>query len=372
MDFHLNAEQREIQERAQRLLKGSFSTELVREGEASPEGYPTALWQAAVERGWPAHVVAEAVGGTEHGLLASCVLLEEIGRAGASLPLVASAGVSATLLSRSPESSERDRLLAAILAGTIVSPALIDEHGRNEWDHGHLTLEGTGDNQRITGAKVLVPFGATASELLVTATSPELGPVIVAVETAAEGVTIATHHARAGTPLASVQFANVAVPASRVIHQGEGALAATEAALQIGTLLSIAEAIGMCEALISMTAAYVTNRMAFGQPIGTFQAVSHPCADMRVSADAIRVLAQQAAWLLDNGQSAAEEIPATKGLANEHFERVANDAYRLHGARGFSNECDVQLFMRRLHGFFGSFGETQESFERAAQALGMS
>ena len=92
---------------------------------------------------------------------------------------------------------------------------------------------------------------------------------------------------------------------------------------------------------------------------------------MRVSAEVIRILVRQAAWLVDNDQPADEEIPATKALANEHFERVLNDAYRLHGALGFSAECDVQLFMRRLQGFFSSFGETQESFERAAAALGM-
>lgn len=371
MEFELNEVQRELHERAQRLLSTSFSSDVVREAEASPDGFPLALWHAAVEAGWPSVALPAAAGGDEHGLLEACVLLEEIGRNGASLPLVTTSGVSATMLSAAPAGPERDRLLKAIAAGAIVSPALIDEHGRNEWDDERLLLESDGDGHRLRGTKILVPFGAAAADLLVTVTSEELGAAIVAVTLGDDAVTVTSHHARTGVPLASVEFADVAIPAERVLHHGDGAVTAKHEALKIGTLLSTAEAIGMCEALISMTATHVTNRMAFGQPIGTFQAVSHPCADMRVSADAVRMLVREAAWLLDNGQPADVQVPAVKGLANEHFERVVNDAYRLHGALGFSNECDVQLFMRRLHGFFASFGETQESYERAAKALGM-
>ena len=214
-------------------------------------------------------------------------------------------------------------------------------------------------------------LATVADELLVTAVGAHEGTVIVAVDPATEGVAITRHRSKVAVPLASIEFIDVLVPSERLVNQGDDAAAAIGTALQTGSLLATAEAVGMCEALITLTSEYVSRRHAFGRPIGAFQAVAHPCADMRVSADAVRILVQQAAWLVDNGQNADEEIPATKALANEHFERVANDAYRLHGALGFSAECDVQLFMRRLHGFFGSFGETQESFERAAAALGM-
>lgn len=372
MQFYLNESQQDLLERAKRLLDEAFSTEQLRRDEASSDGFPRALWDTAVAHQWPAVVVPEAHGGNAHGLLDACVMLEEIGRSGASLPLVTSAGVSAALVAHAPSGDESKRLLDAILAGAIVSPAFVDEDGRNEWDTDRLAMHQDGDGHRLNGTKVLVPFGAVATEFLVTVASAELGPATVVVGAQTSGVTVTPHHARIGVPLAAVTFDDVSVSAAHVLHHGEAATVAKHAALQLGTLLTTAEAIGSCEALIALTADYVTTREAFGRPIGTFQAVSHPCADMRVSADAIRMLVQQAAWMVDDGQCADEQIPAAKGLANEHFERVANDAYRLHGARGFSNECDVQIFMRRLHGFFGSFGETQESFERAAQALGMS
>ena len=371
MDFRLSPAQQQLQERARRLLGDQFSTALVREAEASAEGFPRALWDAGVRLGWPGIPLEEKFGGGGGGLLDMCVLLEEAGRAGATLPLVVSSGAAAAMLQRSPHGAQRDRLLQAIASGAIVSPALIDEQGRNEWDAVRLPLLPVGDDYRLSGKKVLVPFASVANELLVTAATTNGDTAIVAVDPTSQGVSMTRHHSKIGVPLSSVAFDDVLVPPERLIHEGEGAGAAQHVGLQTGSLLATAEAVGMCEALTTMTAKYVTEREAFGRPIGTFQAVAHPCADMRISADSVRILVQQAAWLVDNGQSADEEIPATKALANELFERVANDAFRLHGALGFSNECDVQLFMRRLQGFFGSFGETQESFERAARALGI-
>lgn len=364
MDFRLTSAQQELQDSARKLLDEQFSTALVRDAEVSSHGFPRTLWDTACALGWSGITDASS-------LLDMCILLEETGRAGATLPLVVSSGVAATILRLSPEGAERDRLLQTIASGQIVSPALIDEHARNEWDAPQLPLVPDGSHYHLSGTKVLVQFGSVANELLVTASTEDGAPAIVAIDPGAQGVTVTRHHSKVGVPLSMVEFSGVEVPAERVIGQGAGAATALAAGLQVGSLLATAEAVGWCESLITMTAEHVTARQAFGRSIGTFQAVAHPCADMRISADAIRILVQQAAWMVDNGRNADEEIPATKAVANELFERVANDAFRLHGGLGFSNECDVQLYMRRLQGFYGSFGETQESFERAARALGI-
>lgn len=369
MDFRLSSAQLDRQEQVRRVLAEQFSTEHVREAESSADGFPRALWDTGVERGWPALSLPAEFGGEPSSLLELCVVLEETGRAGATLPLVVSSGAAATMVGHVPRGEQRDRLLQTIASGAVVASALIDEDGRNEWDAPRLLLQASADGYRLSGTKILVPFAAVADELLVVAATADGATALLAIDPATEGVTITPHHTKVGVPLASVRFTDVAVPSERLLD--DDARAAVEAGLQTASLLATAEAVGMGEALVTMTAEHVTARQAFGRPLGTFQAVAHPCADMRVSVDAIRILVQQAAWLLDNGRRADEEVPATKALANEHFERVANDAYRLHGALGFSTECDVQIYMRRLQGFFGSFGETQESFERAAAVVGL-
>ena len=368
MDFGLSFVQTQLRESTRRMLEERLSTQLIREAEESEDGFPRAIWDEGKQLGWPGISLPEEFGGGGCSLLDMCVLVEEIGRGGATLPLVVSGGVSATILKCSRQGVHRDRYLSEIAAGKIISPALIDAQGRNEWDEVRLPI---GPEGQLTGKKILVPFASVADELLVTAVTPGGDTTLVVVDPTSEGVSITRHRAKVGVPMSSVEFSDVQIPDERVIHQGEDALSALHTGLQTGSLLATAEAVGLCEALIKMSAEYVTLREAFGQPIGAFQAVAHPCADMRISTDTVRLLSHEAAWLSDNDRNASEEIASTKALANEFFQRIANDAFRVHGAIGFSNEYDLQLFLRRLQGFCQTLGETQESLERAALALGI-
>ena len=363
MDFGLSFVQAQLQESTRRMLEDRLSTDLIREAEASADGFPRSIWEEGIQLGWPGVSLPEAFDGGGCSLLDMCVLVEEIGRGGATLPLVVSSGVAATLLERSPQSERRNRHLSEIAAGKIICPALIDEQGRNEWDEVRLPIDAEG---QLSGKKILVPFASVADALLVTAATPDGDIAIVVVDPNSEGVSIMRHHTKVGVPLFAVEFNDVLVAADMMIHRGEGARRALDAGLQTGSLLATAEAVGLSEALIKMSAEYVTVRKAFGRPIGAFQAVAHPCADMRVNTDTVRLLVYEAAWLIGTGQDASEEVASAKALANEFFERLANDAFRVHGAIGYSNEYDLQLFTRRLQWFCQTLGETQQSLERAA------
>ncbi len=365
MDFGLSFVQAQLQESARRMLDDRLSTQQIREAEESADGFPRSIWDEGIQLGLPGMSLPEEFGGGGCSLLDMCVLVEEIGRGGATLPLVVSSGLAAAMLEHSPQSERRDRLLSEIAAGKVICPALIDEQGRNEWDAVRLPMNAAG---QLGGKKILVPFASVADALLVTAVTPDGDTAIVAVDPNSEGVSIRSHHAKVGVPLFAVDFSDVV---AAEIHRGEGARAALDAGLQTGSLLATAEAVGLSEALIKMSAEYVTVREAFGRPIGAFQAVAHPCADMRINTDTVRLLVHEAAWLIDTGQDASEEVASTKALANEFFERLANDAFRVHGAIGYSNEYDLQLFTRRLQWFCQTLGETQQSLERAAVAVGM-
>lgn len=371
MDFLLTDRQADLQKMARGAVLASYSTQDIRDTETSAEGFPQSIWEEGVKLGWPGVSIPEAFGGDGGDLLDLCALLEEIGRSGATLPIVASAGVCATILKHLPTSPHRDRCLSAIAAGKIIAPALIDENGRNEWDQVQLPLRSDGTSFRLSGTKMFVPFGANANELLVTAVTDNGDTVILVVDPSAEGVSITRHHSEVGIPLSWITFKDVEVVPDRVLQKGKDAVSAVRSGLRVGALLATAETVGMCEAIKKIAADYVINRQAFGRAIGSFQAVAHPCADMHISIETIRVLTQEAAWLLDTGKDAVEEIESTKALANELFERVANDAFCMHGAEGYAEACDLQLFMRRVRGFCQTLGETQECLERAAQAVGI-
>lgn len=371
MDFTLSDKQVELQETARGVVLGKYTSQSIRETEKSSESFPRAIWEEGIKLGWPGVSIPEEFGGDGGSLQDLCALLEEVGRSGASIPLVVGTGLVATILKNAPAGAYRDQSLSAIASGKIFAPALVDENGRNEWDKVQLPLVADGDDFKLSGKKVFVPFGSSADTLLVTAVTPDGDTAILVVDAAADGVSITRHQSNVGTPLSWVEFNNVQIPAEQIVHKGEGAEAAIRIGLQTGGLLATAEAVGTSEAIKTIAADFVKARHAFGRPIGMFQAVAHPCADMHISIGTIRILTQEAAWMVDAGREAAEEMESTKALANELFERVANDAFCMHGAQGYAEECDLQLFMRRIRGFTNLMGETQESFERAAQAAGI-
>ena len=371
MDFLLTDHQADLQKTARGAVLAAYSTQNIRETETSAEGFPADVWEEGVKLGWSGVTIPEEFGGDGGDLLDLCALLEEIGRSGATLPLVASAGVCGEILKQLPASPHRDRCLSAIASGKIIAPTLIDENGRNEWDQVQLPLRSDGADYKLSGTKMFVPFGANAKELLVTAVADNGDTVILIVDARAEGVSVTRHHSEVGVPLSWIAFKDVEVSADRILQRGKDAVSALRSALRTGALLATAEAVGTCEAIKKIASEYVINRQAFGRAIGSFQAVAHPCADMHISIETIRVLTQESAWRLDTGKDAVEEIESTKALANELFERVANDAFCMHGAEGYAEACDLQLFMRRVRGFCQTLGETQECLERAAQAIGV-
>lgn len=371
MDFNLSDKQVELQNAVRDLFSHRFTTDNMRDAEQSADGFARDMWEASVGLGLSGMIIADEFGGRGTALLDACVLLEEVGRVGATLPLVAGAGLSAAILQAAPAGTHRDRCLSDIAAGKIMAPALIDAEARNEWDSVQLPLTDDGDEVVLSGKKIMVPFATSADELLVSAVSPTGDTTICVVDPSAGGVTLTPHHSGTGVPVASVEFDAVRVAKDRVIVQGQDALAALHKGLHIGSLLATAEAVGLSEAIKAITTQYVAKREAFGQPIGAFQAVAHPCADMHINAETIRLLTYQAAWMVDNDKDATEEIASTKALANELFERAANDAFCVHGAEGFAEACDLQLFMRRIRSFCQTMGETHESLERAAQSIGL-
>lgn len=371
MDFNLSNEQAALQENVRDMLESKFSADLMREAEQSAEGFPRAVWKAGAELGLPKMTIPKEFGGLGESLVDACVLLEEVGRAGATVPLMSSSGLSSAILRNLPQSAHRDRSLADIASGKIFAPALIDENARNEWDAVRLPLASEGDGFTISGKKIMVPFASSADELLISAITPDGKTAIIGVDADSDGIVITPHHSGAGVPVSSVELNKVFVPQDRVIGVGDVALAALHHGLHVGALLATAEAIGLSETIKKLATEYAAEREAFGRPIGAFQAVAHPCADMHISNETIRLLVYQAAWMGDSGKDAVEEIASTKALANELFERVANDAFCFHGAAGFAEDDDLQLFMRRIRHFCQTMGETQESLERAAQAAGI-
>lgn len=372
MDFQLNETQSMIQEGARRLLENFFPPEKTREAEESADGFSRDLWKQITELGWTGAALPEDVGGGGLGNLDLCVLAEELGRAAASTPLAATLGFSATVLQKVEQSNVTRGLLSKLASSDlIITPALTECQGRDERTASSILFKETADGGTVSGTKIMVPFASVASLFLVSLITVDGENVIVGVDANAKGITSKRHQTLGGDPLFRVDFADVAVGKDHVFARGDNALNVIDAGLDAATILATAEAVGNCEKMVLLGSEYAGTREQFGQMIGSFQAVAHPLADMRIQTDACRLLAAEAAWMLDEGEDAKLEIAATKVFANEVIIDMIHAAHAAHGAIGYTMEYDLQLVSRRARSFCLSHGDTDIQTERAADALGL-
>lgn len=372
MDFRLNETQTMIQDGARRLLENDFDSEKVRQAEASEHGFSRQIWKQVCELGWAGAALPEDVGGGGCGNLEISVLAEELGRAAASTPLAVTAGFAATVLQKVAQSTVTQELLSKLATSDmVITPALSEPDGRDERCAPSSLFNATSQGGTISGAKIMVPFASVASLFLVSLSSKDGEPLIVGVQGDADGVSISRHKVLGGDPLFRVDFADVAVTTDYVFARGDDAQRVIDAGLDAATLIATAEAVGICEKMVLLGADYAANREQFDQKIGSFQAVAHPLANMRINTDACRLLVAENAWMFDAGKEVSLDIAASKVFANEVILEMVHAAHAVHGAIGYTMEYDLQLFSRRARSFCLAYGDTHTQTDRAATALGL-
>lgn len=300
MDFDLTEDQREIKSVAHELLAARSPIAKVRQA-ADAGQYDALLWHEIVELGWPGIAVAERYGGQGLGAVELAVLLEELGYACASTPLLSTA-VAAAAIQAAGSDAQRERWLPGLVAGEIT--AGVGSSG--------LVVDGH-------GADLVVLLAGDSARILV---SPASEPV------ATIDPTRRYARLRSGT-------------------DDDGEALTEGAAARVRTAVA-AEVVGVCQRALDMTLEYVKERKQFGVPVGSFQAVAHRCAQMLLHTESARSTAYFAAWAADADPSRLAEGGALASAAAATAGReVAGSAIQAHGGIGFTWEADVHWLYKR-------------------------
>lgn len=332
MDLSLSDEQRQLVDVFAAIYGRESTSERVRAAE--PLGFDEKLWKALTQTGALDMAVDEAAGGGGASELDLALIAEQFGRAVASAPVV-EAQVAARLLARCGDAGAE--LLGRVLAGDqLVTFSPRAARG---------------------GTLKLVPAGAVADS-------------VIALVDGRLVVTPAATTRRPVQNLGSLPLADVDVEAgAAVLADGEDASRLYTGALNLWLTLTAAALAGAAKRAVEMGVDYAKQRYAFGTPIGTFQAVSHPLADSATGADGARLLALKAACAFTDEPERSDELAA---MAFAFAYETARDAtYRslhIHGGYGFGMECDVQLYYRRVRGWAMVYGEPGVALDRVADA----
>ncbi len=347
MDVTISDEQQAITDLAGRILGEQLPPERLREIESEPDWFARDVWAEMAKADLLGLCLPEQQGGGGYGMFEAALLLEQVGRALAPVPLLATLVLGSMPVAEFGSDAQRKALLPAVAVGdAVLTAALVEAGDALPPDVPTTSATREGDQWRIDGEKVLVPAAHLARTILVPAVTGNGQSAVFLVDPAADGVTLDRRVAVNLEPVHTLHLDAVTVTGDAMLggdDDGREIVAwITERAL--AGLCAIQA--GVCEAALRTTARYTSEREQFGMKIATFQAVAHRAADAYIDTEAVRLTAWQAAWQLAEGRSAGQALAIAKFWAAEGAQRVVHAAQHLHGGVGVDVDYPVHRCFR--------------------------
>ena len=360
MDFAFTSDQQLLKNSARAFLDEHCKAATVRALWADPRGESEAMWKEMAQLGWLGLSLPEAFGGSDLGMVETALLLEEMGRASYPGPYLPTLLV-ATAINQAGTDAQKERWLPAVCAGGVhATAALLD--GELSWAPEAIAAqaERSRDGWKLSGTKPFVPWAHIADVMLVPAQTPE-GLTVFLVDPRAGGISqTPVTGMDLSTRWVNLTFDGVDVAADDVLGwPGNGeASQQLEALIRIGAVGAAAEMLGAARRCLDMAVEYAKVREQFGQPIGSFQAIRHKCAEMLLEVENSHAAVYYAAWALDaKAEDADLAASVAKAYVGDASRKVCGEAIQVHGGIGFTWEYDLHLYFKRAKALEVQYGD---------------
>jgi 3-oxocholest-4-en-26-oyl-CoA dehydrogenase beta subunit len=347
VDFDLTDDQQAIADLAATILGDRVTPDALRSMERAGEWAQPEVWAAMAKADLLGVALPEADGGGGYGLLEACLIAEQIGRHTAPVPYLQSVVGAAMPIARWGTDAQRARHLPGVIDGSAVLTVGLHEPGSATIP---LVPAATATEQdgtwRVQGEKSFVSWAAGATAMLTTAVA-DGRVVVLLVPLDAPGIELVESTAVTGEPQWTVRLDGVALDADAVLGEdpAQGSTILDWLLPRLATALCAAQT-GVCEQALALTATHVSEREQFGTKLGTFQAVAQRTADAYIDTEAVRLTARYAAWRLDAGLPAADEVLVAAYWASAGAQRVVHAAQHLHGGIGMDTDYPVHRCFR--------------------------
>jgi alkylation response protein AidB-like acyl-CoA dehydrogenase len=343
VQFAFTDQQTEFRDAVRQVLAKECTVDDVRTALDAPAARGP-RWSVLAELGVVGLSVPEDHGGLGLGLVDLVLLLEEAGRVALPEPLLETSAVAVPLLTELAAEGDGSSAawLEAIATGSVA--ACVADPG--------------------SGSAPVA--GAVGADLYVLFATGDDGPEIHLLEP--NQLTVTRVPSLDPTRrLGSIEWSPT--PATRVAS-GAAADSAIRRTLDRASIATAAVLLGLSERMIQITAEYAKTRQQFGKPIGSFQAVKHLLAGAQVKLEFARPVVFAAAWYLDQGDDASSMTASTaKAYASDAATEAARVALQVHGAMGYTWECDLHLFLKRTWALAEAWGSASEHRQRLLTSL---
>jgi alkylation response protein AidB-like acyl-CoA dehydrogenase len=349
MNFDFSDDQKQLRDQARKFLAEKCSPKAVRAVLDGKAPYDKELWKGLAEMGFLGVAIPEEFGGAGAGHLELCVIAEEMGRALAPVPFSSTVYLTAEALLIAGSDAQKRKWLPKIAAGEAIGTlALFEGTGNPSPKAIKLSAEGG----TLDGSKKPVADGAIADFAVVAARTGASGREsdisLFVVDAKGGGVEVKELTNLDPTRgQAEVTFKNCKAEPLGATGEGWSILSQV---LDRAAVLTAFEQVGGADRALEMGRDYALDRIAFGRPIGSFQAVKHILADMYVSATLARSNCYYGAWALStNAGELPEAAAAARISATQAFQHCAKNNIQVHGGMGFTWEFDCHMYYRRAN-----------------------
>lgn len=374
MDTLLTEEEEMVKKSAREFLEGECPTSLVRAMEGDPRGYPPDLWRGMANLGWCGLALPEQYGGQGLPLSYLGLVLEEVGRAMAPVPLHSTV-VAALTIDKDGTAEQKREILPRVSQGDLIMTwAVTETDPRLIPEAVQMHAVADGDNYVLSGTKMFVDNFNVAEKCLVAcrtaqASSRNEGISLFVVDTSSRGISHTPLITLAKDRQSQVVFNQVRVPRANLVGQVNQGWPVVDRMLERATALICCQMVGAARKDAETAIEYSKNRVAFGRPIGAFQSVQHLCSDMIMYVDGGELLTREALWRMDQGLPASIEVSQAKAFCNEKLQVVVRTGQIIHGGIGFIAEFDINLWYRRVCTWAMRLGTSYEHRAKIAKAL---
>ena len=314
----------------------------------SDSDFDPAVWRSMIEMGWSAILVPEESDGLGLSLAAAAVVVEELGRVVAPEPMIEVAGHAVTLLKQLPNGEQRQLLLRKTVTGDVTPILCGNEYGTGS-TAGLPVAVGSSTGFTINGTCDCVPLGAAADGFLVPVRL-EGDIAMLWVTASGTSVTIDSRLLADNTSHAKLSIADTEIGAEMLLGRGEPVEHALACAADHGHVLAAAYLCGLMARALDTTLEYLRTRKQFGRAIGSFQALQHRAVDLFIQQQLASAVVADALAGMANSPSPGERgmlASRAKYRAMESALSITRSAIQMHGAIGFTYECDIGHYLNR-------------------------
>ena len=376
MDFELGEEQAMLKTSARDFLENECPKSLVREMMDDKTGYSPDLWKKMAELGWQGLIFPEQYDGSEMSFLDLAVLLEEMGRALVPGPFVPTVLLAGQPILVAGTEEQKQQFLPKIASGEmIMTLAFMEKNGGVEAADISAKVTAAGDSYSISGTKMFVPDAHVADYILCVARTKdgadkEDGITLFLVDAKSKGIKTEVLKTMTGQKLCEVVFKNVTVPKENVLGEVDKGWPVVRMVLTQATVAECAWMIGGAQWVLDTSVDYAKERIQFGKPIGSFQAIQHKCANMAIDVEGAVNITYYAAWAVaENDPEIAMAASMAKAWCSDIYTRAAADGIQIHGGIGFTWDHDMHLYFKRAKSSEVTYGNGDYHRGKVAEML---